>query len=302
VPSSIASLTLTFGLVAIPVQLVSATSSHKIGFRQIHTEDHGRVRNVKVCETDGTKLEQEDIGRAYEAPDGTLVPISDDELDQMPLPTARTVEISGFLDLAALPGEMYDRPYFLTPQSPAANKPYVLMREALARAGKGAVGKYALRGSENLGVIHAQGDVLVLQRLRWPDEIRRADTRVPDDVGLSEDEVGAAMEYISASGDLDMNQMHDEYAAAVKALIDAKTEHREPPKKPEPEAPEGDVVDLMSALQASADRAREQRGDRDADVHHLAGRKQPAKKAAEKTAKKAPARKTTSRSKGKRAG
>jgi DNA end-binding protein Ku len=189
---------------------------------------------------------------------------------------------------------MYDKPYFLTPQSPAANKPYVLMREALARAGKGAVSEYALRGSENLGVIHAQGDVLVLQRLRWPDEIRRADTRVPDDVGLSEDELDAAMEYISASGDLDMNRMHDEYAAAVKALTEAKTEHREPPKKPEPAEPEGDVVDLMSALQASADRAREQRGDQDADVHHLPGRKQPAKKAAKKTA--------TSRSKDKRAG
>jgi DNA end-binding protein Ku len=186
--------TLTFGLVAIPVRMESATRGHKIAFRQTHREDRGRVKYRKVCEADGERLEQGEIGRAWEAPDGTLVPVSDDELDALPLPTAKTIEISGFLNLASVPTQMFDQPYFLAPAAPAATKPYVLMREALARAGKAAVGKYALRGSrEALDLIRAQGDALIVQRLHWPDEIRPADdAKSRGDVDLSDDELQAA--------------------------------------------------------------------------------------------------------------
>jgi DNA end-binding protein Ku len=139
--------TLTFGLVAIPVRMESATRSHKVAFRQVHREDQGRVKYRKVCEADGERLEPDDIGRAWEAPDGTLVPVSDEDLDALPLPTAKTIEISGFLDFSTVPDHMFDQPYFLAPASPAADKPYVLMRDALARSGKAAVGKYAVRGA-----------------------------------------------------------------------------------------------------------------------------------------------------------
>lgn len=294
--------TLTFGLVAIPVRVEPAVHSHRVAFRQIHVEDHGRVRNRRVCELedDPHPLSMDEIGRAFEAPDGTLVPISDQELDDLPLPTAKTVEISGFVELGTIPGEQFGTPYFLAPQSPAANKPYVLMREALARAGKGAVGKLAFRGTgETLAVIHAQGDVLVLQRLHWPDELRSADDARPrGDVDLSEEEIAAAIDYIGVLGDLDMDQMHDDYAAAVQALLEAKAEHREPPKTPRPEREAG-VTDLMTALQRATEQARASRGE-DADVHHMEGRaakKTPAKKAAKKVAKKAPAKRG-----GKRAG
>jgi DNA end-binding protein Ku len=290
--------TLTFGLVAIPVRMESATRAHKIAFRQIHLEDQGRVKYRKVCEADGQRLEQAEIGRAWEAPDGTLVPVTDDELDALPLPTAKTIEISGFLDLASVPTQMFDQPYFLAPASPAANKPYVLMREALARAGKAAVGKYALRGSgEALGLIHAQGDALIVQRLHWPDEIRPADDARPHgDVDLSDDELQAALDYIGAVGDIDMTTMHDDYAEAVHALVQAKVGDKAPPEPVEPEHQEaGTVTDLMSALKTAADRARADRGQ-DADVHHMAGRKPAKKTAAQKTpVKKTPARKTAAK-------
>lgn len=287
--------TLTFGLVAIPVRVEPAVHSHRVGFRQIHVEDHGRVRNRRVCELeledDPHPLSMDEIGRAFEAADGTLVPISDRELDDLPLPTAKTVEISGFLDLGTIPGEQFGTPYFLAPQSPAANKPYVLMREALARAGKGAVGKLAFRGTgETLAVIHAQGEVLVLQRLHWPDELRSADDARPRaDVDLSEDEIEAALAYIDAASDLDMAQMHDDYAAAVTALIEAKAADKAPPTVAAPEKAPGGVVDLMAALQASMDKARADRGeDADADVHQMGerGGKKTAKKAAKKSAAK----------------
>jgi DNA end-binding protein Ku len=295
--------TLTFGLVAIPVQVVSAVRSHKIRFHQIHRADHGRVRNRKTCELEmgdnAPALEPEEIGRAWETPDHRLVPVTDEELDQMPLPTARTVEISGFVDLSQIPGEQFGTPYFLTPQSAAANKPYALMREALARAGKGAVGKLAMRGSgETLAVVHPQGQVLVLQKLHWPDELRSADDARPrGDVELSEEEISAALAFISASGELDMSQMRDDYAAAMQELIEAKAKHEAPPRPAEPERPEGGVVDLMSALQASADQARGRRSHGEAEVHQM-GERKPRKKAT----KKAPAKKATKRGGGKRAG
>lgn len=297
--------TLTFGLVAIPVQVQPATHSHKVGFRQIHLDDGGRVRNRRICELEDEPhpLGMDEIGRAYETPDGTLVPLSDQELDDLPLPTAKTVEISGFVDLGTIPGEQFGTPYFLAPQSPAANKPYVLMREALARAGKGAVGKLAFRGTgETLAVIHAEGDVLVLQRLHWPDELRSADDARPGDVDLSDEEIDAALRYIEVSGNLDMQTMRDDYAAAVNAMLKAKAEHREPSKPAAPERKEGGVVDLMAALQASADKARADRGE-DADVHQMGDRK-PAKKTAKKTAaKKATTKKATAkRGGGKRTG
>lgn len=297
--------TLTFGLVAIPVRVEPAVHSHRVAFRQIHVDDHGRVRNRRVCEleldADPHPLGMDEIGRAWETPDGTLVPITDLELDRMPLPTAKTVEISGFVDLATIPGEQFGTPYFLAPQSPAANKPYVLMREALARAGKGAVGKLAFRGTgETLAVIHAQGEVLVLQRLHWPDELRSADDAAPrGGVDLSEDEIQAALAYIDAASDLDMAQMHDDYAAAVTALIQAKAEDKAPPKVKPAEPEGGKALDLMAALQAAADQARADRGEgEEADVHHMGDRKITGKK----TTKKAPAKKTAAKRGGKRAG
>jgi DNA end-binding protein Ku len=173
------------------------------------------------------------------------------------------------------------------------------MREALARAGKGAVGKLAFRGTgETLAVIHAQGEVLVLQRLHWPDELRSADDARPrGDVDLSEEEIAAAIDYIDAVlGDLDMDQMHDDYAAAVQALLEAKAEHRAPPKAVKPEREAG-VTDLMTALQRATEQARASRGE-DADVHHM-GDRGPAKKAA---AKKMPAKKTAKKTPAKRGG
>lgn len=266
--------TLTFGLVAIPVRMESAVRSHRVAFRQIHREDHGRVKNRRTCEIDGEPLEQWDIGRAYETRDHRLVPLDDRELDDMPLPTAKTIEISGFLDLAGVPPEYFDQPYFLAPASPAANKPYVLMRDALARSGKAAVGKYAMRGTgEALGLIHARGDVLVLERLHWPDEIRPAADAAPrGDVDISDGEREAAEDYIRAAGDVDMAQMHDEYARAVEQLLEAKAKHRRPPKAATRSGTDAGVTDLMTALQRAAERARASRGE-DAEVHEMPAKK-----------------------------
>jgi DNA end-binding protein Ku len=289
---------LAFGLVSIPVKLGAAASSHKIGFRQIHLADNGRVHYQKVCEVDEKVLSASDIGRAYETPDDQLVEITDADLRALPLPTAKTIEVSGFLDLASVDSIQLDTAYFLAPASPAANKPYVLMREALARSGKAAVGKFAMRNSEHLALIHPHEDVLVLQTLRWPDELNSPAEAAPKGtVKVSDSELRLADTLIEALGEADLGAYHDDYAQAVEALVTAKLEGTEPPAAGE-EGGGGRVVDLMAALQASVDQARGGEQSRDATVTELKSsgqrsgqssgqKKAPAKKAAAKTAKTA---------------
>ncbi|WP_329129202.1 Ku protein [Streptomyces sp. NBC_01476] len=275
---------LAFGLVSIPVKLGAAVSSHKISFRQIHLADQGRVRYQKTCELDEEVLSASDIGRAYETPD-QLVEITDADLKALPLPTAKTIEINGFLDRAAVDSLQLDTPYFLAPATPAADKPYVLMREALARSGKAAVGKFAMRNSEHLALVQARDDVLVLQTLRWPDELNSPAEAAPrSNVKITDNELRLADTLIEALGEADLGQYHDEYAQAVEALVSAKLEGVQPPTAGE-EGGGGKVVDLMAALQASVDQARGGDNAQEATVHQLkpTGRKKaPAKKAATK--------------------
>jgi DNA end-binding protein Ku len=247
---------LAFGLVSIPVKLGSAVSSHKISFRQIHLADQGRVRYQKTCELDEEVLSASEIGRAYETPDDQLVEVTDDDLQTLPLPTAKTIEVNGFLDLASVDSTQFDMPYFLAPSSPAANKPYVLMREALSRSGKAAVGKFAMRNSEHLALIMPRDDVLLLQTLRWPDELNSAADAAPKGrVNISDNELHLADTLIEALGEADLTAYHDEYAQAVEALVTAKLEGAELPAAGR-EGAGGKVVDLMAALRASVDAAK----------------------------------------------
>ncbi|SHM18813.1 non-homologous end joining protein Ku [Actinacidiphila paucisporea] len=290
---------LAFGLVSIPVKLGSAVSSHKISFRQIHLADHGRVRYQKTCELDEKVLTSADIGRAFETPDDQLVEVTDADLQRLPLPTAKTIEVSGFVEAASVDAMQLDTPYFLAPSSPTANKPYVLMREALARSGKAAVGKFAMRNSEHLALITARDDILLLQTLRWPDELNSAADAVPrGKVNISDNELRLADTLIEALGEADLSAYEDEYAVAVEAMVTAKLEGAEPPAPADEGG--GKVVDLMAALQASVDQAKDSRGGGDgthATVTELSSKgeggagKRPAKKAASK--KSAAAKKTT---------
>ncbi|MEW1863352.1 Ku protein [Streptomyces sp. NBC_00669] len=277
---------LAFGLVSIPVKLGSAVSSHKISFRQIHLADQGRVRYQKTCELDEEVLTASDIGRAYETPDDQLVQVTDSDLQALPLPTAKTIEVSGFVDMTSVDSMQLDTPYFLAPASAGANKPYVLMREALERSGKAAVGKFAMRNSEHLALIRPRDDVLLLQTLRWPDELNNPAEAAPKgSVKISDSELKLADTLIEALGEADLTAYHDEYAQAVEALVTAKLEGAEPPTVSE-EAGGGNVVDLMAALRASVEQAQPSGG-------RSGGRAGGAKKTA--TGKRAGAKKTAAK-------
>lgn len=269
---------ISFGLVSIPIKVVSATENHSVSFHQVHTADGGRIRYRKVCELEEREVPREEIGKGFETGDGTTVQLTDADLAALPLPTAKTVEILGFVPAEEVDPIQLDRSYYLAGDGRSASKPYALLREALKRSGKVAVGKLAMRGRESLGLLRVYEDVLALHTMLWPEEIRSASGVAPEeDVTIRDAELDLADTLMETLGDLDWTELHDEYRAAVEQLVTAKMEGVDTSAAGEEAAGpagKGQVVDLMSVLESSVQAARESRGESaaetpDATVHEL---------------------------------
>ncbi|MET8747707.1 Ku protein [Streptomyces sp. NPDC004728] len=284
---------ISFGLVTIPIKVVSATEDHAIRFHQVHLEDMGRVRTRKVCSIDDEVVPQEEIGKGYELTKDELVPVTDEELDEMPLPTAKAIEIVAFVDADSIDPIRISDSYYLAIDGQVAAKPYTLLRKALERSDKVAIAKFAWHNRERLGLLRVREDAIVLHAMRWPDEIRSPESLKPKDVDLDDEEIERAVQLTDTMALDDISGFRDEYREALEELIEAKAEGAELPESAGGEEREsGKVVDLMAALNASVEAARESRGEhgqgQDATVHAMQPRKMT-------TAKKkaAPARKTT---------
>ncbi|MFE4589903.1 non-homologous end joining protein Ku [Streptomyces laurentii] len=301
---------ISFGLVSIPIKLVNATESRSVSFRQVHAADGGRIRYRKVCELDGEEVAQADIGKAYEDADGTMIPITDEDLAALPLPTAKTIEIVAFVPAGDIDPLQMDAAYYLSASGVPAAKPYTLLREALKRSEKVAVAKYALRGRERLGMLRVVDDVIAMHGLLWPDEIRAPEGVAPETpVSVKDAELDLADALMATLGEVDIDSLHDDYREAVEEMIAVKAAGGEGLAPPEPEETGGGkVIDLMAALESSVRAAKEARGE-PAGVTELRPRAKESarsratpketgtKKSTARTAKKtaaAPARKSTS--------
>ncbi|MFJ3661575.1 Ku protein [Streptomyces sp. NPDC090119] len=295
---------ISFGLVSIPIKLVNATESHAVSFRQVHSEDNGRIRYRKVCELEDREVTQSEIGKAYEGADGEMIPITEDDLSHLPLPTARTIEIVAFVPAERIDPLQMDAAYYIAAAGAPAAKPYTLLREALKRSHKVAIAKFALRGRERLGMLRVVGDVIVLHGLLWPDEVRAPEGVAPDvDVTVRDQELDLADALMDTLGEVDLDDLHDEYREALEEVIAAKAAGEPPPETPAP-ADGGKVLDLMAALEKSVREARESRGgEGEAEVRNLHGRGTPKETGAKKSTattgkaakKTASARKSTSK-------
>ena len=280
---------ISFGLVTIPVKLMSATEDRSVRFHQVHTEDLGRVRVRKYCEAEDREVSAGEIGKGYEVSKDTLVAITDEELERMPLPTAKAIEIVAFVPAASIdPVRLSGDSYFLQYDGQVAAKPYALIARALARNTKVAVAKLAWHG--RLVLLRVRDGALVAHVLKWDDEVRDPSELTPKEAKVTDSEIDEALQLIDSMTTDDISGYQDEYRQALEAVIEAKAEGRQSPK-PSTEAEEtgGQVVDLMAALQESVRKAQAARGEDggDAEVHEM-----PKKPAARKTAKKTPAKKT----------
>jgi DNA end-binding protein Ku len=297
---------ISFGLVSIPIKLFNATENHSVSFRQIHTTDGGRIRYRKVCELDEQEVQSAEIGKGYEDADGSIIPITDDDLAALPLPTARTIEIVAFVPLASIDPLQMDQAYYLSANGVPAAKPYTLLREALSRSRKVAIAKFALRGRERLGMLRVVGEVIAMHGLLWPDEIRQPAGIAPEgQVTVRDAELDLADTLMDTLGEVDLNTLHDDYREAVEELIAAKSESGDTlsPAAIEKSGGNAQVIDLMAALENSVRAARSSRGEsadestkQPAEVTELATRKKK-KAAAPKVSATATAKKPTSTTK-----
>ncbi|MGD6743318.1 Ku protein [Streptomyces sp. BH106] len=295
---------ISFGLVSIPIKLVNATENHSISFRQIHLEDGGRIRYHKVCELEDKEIPNDEIGKGYEDADGSIIPITEDDLAQLPIPTAKTIEIVSFVPAERIDPLQMGTAYYLQANGVPAAKPYTLLREALKRSNKVAIAKFALRGRERLGMLRVVDDVIAMHGLLWPDEIRAPEDVAPEShVTVRDAELDLADALMDTLGEVDMDSLHDDYRDAVEEMIESKASGTEPAETPKKsDGGGGKVIDLMSALESSVRAAKKARdegeeGEDVAEVTELSSRSRTKKSTAKKSAatKKTAAKKSTAK-------
>ncbi len=301
----------SFGLVSIGVKLYSATEERDVSFHQVRRSDGSRIRYKRVAEADGEEVPYSEIAKGYQLPSGEVVVLTDEDFADLPLPSARVVDVHQFVPADQIDPIYYAKSYFLEPEKTAI-KPYLLLRDALEESDMVGLVKVAIRNREQLATLRVRDGVIVLGTMIWPDEVRAADFGFLDsDVELRPQEQAMARSLVeSMAGDFVPEEYTDDYRAALQSVIEAKVEGREIVEAEEPQPTAGNVVDLMSALRASVEAAKKSRGEPAAkkapaakDAAPAAAKKAPAKKAAakkvaEKTAekpaaKKAPAKKAT---------
>ena len=299
----------SFGLVNVPVRLFSATESHDVSFRQVHEADGGRIKYQRVCSIDGEEVPYSEIAKGYETEDGEMVVLNDDDFKDLPLTSSREISVEKFVPSQQIDPMLFEKSYYLEPDQSGA-KAYALLREALVESDRMAVVTVALRQRTSIAVLRVRptpnGDVIVLQTMMWPDEIRVPDFKVEVDKVKDSEVAMATMLVETLAGDFDPDEFEDDYAEAVEALVKAKIEGGEVKRTETSTKSSGEVIDLLAALQKSVAAAKQARGESvpdstddsgdDAKPTKKTATKKPASRpASKKTAAKAPAKKAAAK-------
>jgi DNA end-binding protein Ku len=275
----------SFGLVSIPVNLYAATETKDIAFHQVHVVDGGRIQDKRICSVDGKEVPYSEVAKGYETPGGEMVIVTDDDLASLPVASSKSIEVREFIPLESIDPIYFARSYYLEPQKDAI-KPYLLLRDALVKYGHVAIAKIALRQRERLAVLRVYADVILLNTMLWPDEVREPDfpfLREPAPQ-VRPQELALAGSLIDSLSDpvFDPTRYKDEYREALQALIEAKIGGREVTTLPS-ESAGAPTTDLMSALSASVEAAKQDRhpGQKPAETSGAAQAKGGAAKASE---------------------
>ena len=248
---------ISFGMVAIPVRMYLATESKSVSFRMLCPRDHTPIKNKRWCPEEDREIAWGDTIRGFEVGKDEFIEIDDQDLDSLPLPTARTIEILEFVpDTDIADGVFLKGAYFLEPEAVGV-KPYYLLKAALTKTNKVAIGKVALRDREHLCRLSLHEHGLLLNTLHWPDEIRDAgELSLPEEKAEIHDrELNMAIMLVdNLSATFDPNRYSDGYREAVLEVVEAKLKKQEPRRAPAPEPAK--TIDLMAALKASVDASR----------------------------------------------
>ena len=294
----------SFGLVSVPVKLYAATESHDVSFRQVHAKDGGRIKYQRVCSIDGEEIAYADIAKGYETEDGEMVILTDEDMEGLPSTSSREIAVEKFVPAEQIDPMLFEKSYYLEPEKSGA-KPYGLLRQALLDADRMAVVTVALRQRTTVAVLRVKDDVIVLQTMMWPDEVRTPDFSVETGEVKDAEVKMAQMLVETLAGDFDPSEFEDDYAEAVESLVKTKIEGGEIKRTPTSTKSSGEVVDLLAALQRSVDAAKNARGETGSeifdDLQEADEDEKPARKvssgrsAAKKTTKTAAAKKATTK-------
>jgi DNA end-binding protein Ku len=244
---------ISFGMVSIPVKLYGATESKDISFNLLHATCGTRLKQLRWCPTDEVEVPWSETVRGYEYAKDQYVTLTDQDFEQLPLPSRHTIDLSAFVKEAEIDPVYYEKSYYLAPDE-RAEKPYALLLQAMEKKGLTALATITIRKKEQLCAIRPKDGAIVLETLYYPDEVRRPEVDIEGTKG-SERELDMAFTLIELlRKPFEPEEYHDHYREALAQLIDAKLEGREVVKAPP--ARETKVIDLADALRRSVEAAK----------------------------------------------
>lgn len=249
---------ISFGLVNIPIKMFTATEDKDIRFRSIHKKCHTPIKYKKMCPTCNEEVKPDDIVKGFEYEPGKFVIVSEEDIKSAKAEVhARTIDIVDFVSLSEIDPIYFDKTYYLSPQPEitASAKAYNLLREAMNQSNRIAIARVTIRNKQTLCVLRVYGEVLVMETIFYPDEIRSVSEipALPHEMKVDEKEMGIAQQLIdNLSSEFDPSKYTDEYRIALKKIIEDKIAGKEVVSQPD--APETNVIDLMEALKASLEK------------------------------------------------
>ena len=251
---------ITFGLISIPVRLYSAVQEKSLKFHLLHETDGGRIKYQRVCSKCGKEVGWDDIVKGYEYSKDHYVQFSDEELEGLDVDSIRAIDVVAFVPLTDIDPIYFNKTYYVAPEA-AGLKAYRLLADALEAEGQVGIAKVALRDKEHLATVRLKGDVFVLETMHWPDEIREPEFEELDkSVTVQDSEVKMARQLIQQLSDtFKPEEFQDEYRVKLEQLVEQKVAGEEITIAPAPEEEPTKVVDLMEALKASVEAAKERK-------------------------------------------
>lgn len=243
---------LSFGLVNIPVKQYSAVTEKAIDFDMLHRKDFSPIRFARFCKAEEKEIPFEDIVKGYQYEKGRYVVLTDDDFKGANVRLTKTITILDFVNEKEIDPIYFEKPYYLEPDK-GAEKPYILLREAMSQSGMVAVGKYVLRNREHLVAIRPNGKIITSEHLRYEEEIRKKEEFGSPTADIDEQEIKIALSLIGQlTRPFRPENYKDTYTNELKRIIKAKVEGRVPAAKGETPKPTL-VPDLMATLRKSLD-------------------------------------------------
>lgn len=241
---------ISFGLVNIPVSLYTASQDRELTFHLLHKSDHSPIRFARICKSDGQEVPNEEIIKGYEHKKGEYKFLDEKDFQRANIRKSKSIEIFEFIDEAEIDPMYYEKPYFVEPQR--SDKAYAILREALKRTKKAGLAKFVLQHKEQLGIVRASGDMLMLVQVRFSEELRSPKGLHLPDVKGTEKEIRAAIQLIERQGGtFRPTRYHDEYSKELRTLLGKKGKGKRVAIRKSVEPVATKASDLMAELERS---------------------------------------------------